>query len=96
MMIAPVGAGPQDLDFKERADLMRQECRAERVNMEARDGPIMLHHDRPLNAVPMNNVEQLQNGGEWQCISIAVDSGAAETVIPHNLVKHHPIRDTDV
>ena len=95
MMIAPVGAGPQDLDFRERADLMRQECRAERVNMEARDGPIMLHHDRPLNAVPLNNVEQLQNGGEWQCISIAVDSGAAETVIPHNLVKHHPIRDTD-
>ena len=30
----------------------------------------------------------------WQLLSMAVDSGAAETVIPHRLVMQHPIRET--
>ena len=30
----------------------------------------------------------------WQRISLAIDSGAAETVIPHKLVMGHPIHET--
>ena len=30
----------------------------------------------------------------WQLLSMAVDSGAAETVIPHRLVSQHPVRET--
>ena len=31
---------------------------------------------------------------DWQLISIAIDSGAAETVVPHTLVTDYPIRAT--
>ena len=31
----------------------------------------------------------------WQLLSLAEDSVAAETVIPHNLVPQHPIKGTD-
>ena len=31
----------------------------------------------------------------WQLLSVAIDSGAAETVIPHRLVGQHPLRDTE-
>ena len=30
----------------------------------------------------------------WQLMSVAIDSGAAETVIPHKLVSQHPIMET--
>ena len=31
---------------------------------------------------------------EWRMMSIAIDSGAAETVIPHTMVTEYPIRPT--
>ena len=33
--------------------------------------------------------------GGWQLLSVAIDSGAAETVIPHRLVGQHPVRATE-
>ncbi len=32
--------------------------------------------------------------GEWKMVSVAVDPGAAGTVIPHTLVTDHPTRET--
>ena len=50
-------------------------------------------HEKPLSAVPKE--QGLQQRGEWMILSMAVDSGASETVIPHALVKGHPVRETD-
>lgn len=35
-----------------------------------------------------------QADGAWQPLTMVVDSGAAETVIPHTMVMDHPIHDT--
>ena len=51
-----------------------------------------LCHDKPINVISQDNDHDWYPG--WQMLSLAVDSGAAETVIPHMLVKHHPIRET--
>ena len=32
---------------------------------------------------------------KWQKLSLAVDSGAAETVVPHMEVPSHPLRETE-
>ena len=37
----------------------------------------------------------INKDGEWQRLSVAVDSGAAETVIPYNLIGGHAIMETD-
>ena len=54
----------------------------------------------PMNTAPTGDIASVNTRdaewyGEWQKIAVAVDSGAAETVIPHQLVKHHPIRETE-
>ena len=41
----------------------------------------------------MNEVGKTHDG--WQLLSMAIDSGAAETVIPHRLVSQHLLKDTD-
>ena len=90
-----LGPGPHDeaviaaLTFAERAELIRAECMAERV---AADGaPTVLHHDRPVNEVRSDKIFE----GGWQKVSMAVDSGAAETVIPYSLVTGYPIFESD-
>ena len=53
--------------------------------------------NRPINAVPhrhTSNDSPDTQPGEWQKIELAVDSGAAETVMPHNLVLDHEIVET--
>ena len=39
--------------------------------------------------------EGQHHGQAWRKISLAIDSGAAETVIPHTLVTDYPIFETD-
>ena len=42
---------------------------------------------------PRLQINEVHN--QWQLLSVAVDSGAAETVIPYNLIKGYPVRETD-
>ena len=41
----------------------------------------------------LNEVGKTQDG--WQLLSMAIESGAAETIIPYRLVSQHPLRETD-
>ena len=41
----------------------------------------------------LNKVGKTHEG--WQLLSMAIDSGAAETIIPHRLVSQHPLRETN-
>ena len=41
----------------------------------------------------LNEVGKTQDG--WQLLSMAIDSGAAETVIPHRLVSQHLLKETN-
>ena len=93
LMIGVLGLDECDDSFRERAEILRQECRAE-LGASSTEAP-RLCNDRPLNAVPRGSAEQTAEDGSWQRISIAIDSGAVETVIPHKLVKQHRIRDTE-
>mgnify|MGYP001146710354 FL=1 len=96
--IAGIAEGTFDADFNERANMMRRECHAERTDHGQHQEPKndknqqMLFNDRPINVMP--SISSV-NEGEWQFLSLAVDSGAAETVIPHLMVQSHPIRETD-
>ncbi len=82
-----------ETEFKMEADRIRELCKAERARAES-DGnqtPARLLVDNK----PVNNLnEATQRYGGWQLLSIAIDSGAAETVIPHKLVSQHPIMPT--
>ena len=53
----------------------------------------ILCHDRPINALPLKQAKT--DAKEWQVLSLAEDSGAAESVIPHLLINEHPIRETE-
>ena len=71
-------------NFNERAELIRQECVEER----SRPAPVMLCGEKPINATPTGEIASVNSSeaewyGDWQKIAVAVDSGAAETVIPH-------------
>ena len=51
-----------------------------------------LYHDRPLCALPQQWQGWMLG---WQYLALTVDSGAAETVIPHVLVQDHATQETD-
>ena len=77
-------------DFLDKAEEIRRDCQRER-QVHAPATP--LRHECPINA--MNNSEEwAQWYPGWQYLALTVDSGAAETVIPHMLVKDHPIYET--
>ena len=81
-----------DEDFHDKAENIRKECYSERSKSEAR---VTLHHDRPICAVPQQVEEPWKSWCPgWQYLSLTVDSGAAETVIPHMLAQDHPIHET--
>ena len=46
-----------------------------------------------LNAMGKRDIFTRTDG--WQLLSIAIDSGAAETVIPHTLITGYPIEETE-
>ena len=54
-----------------------------------------LHHNRPICVVPQQNNEAWKSWfPERRYISLTVESGAAETVIPRMLLQSHPINET--
>ena len=87
------GGHLQAVSFVEQADVVRSQCMAERESCNCAEvaPKCIWADDRPIN--------EIQGGGKtfdggWQMITMAVDSGAAETVIPHTLVMGHPIMET--
>ena len=90
------------MTFEEKAELVRNECMAERIALEKEktgDGkPMTLCNEGPLcdiNSYANNSVHAQYGPNNWQRVSMAVDSGAAETVIPYKLVRSYPIRETE-
>ena len=91
-----LGVVADDNDDKlltERAKEIREICMKERAgNCEHRKQ----YHDRPLCALPQQTGSQWQGWMlGWQYLALTVDSGAADTVIPHMLVQDHAIQETD-
>ena len=89
-LIGVIGDELDDEEFLSKAESIRKECSQDRASV---CDNMRLHNVRPICAVPK------QSGGdtwwpEWQYMSLTVDSGAAETVIPHMLVQSHPINET--
>ena len=97
-------------EFKDEAERVRAMCMAERAELESRhtgnsSSPPVLLTDKPVEtptgpcwafsdpSVQLNELGMTTGG--WQLLSMAVDSGAAETVIPHRLVSQYPIRETE-
>ena len=84
------------MTLNSREEQMNSDKSAERVKVKA-DTRFGQHqiicHDRPINALPLKQANT--DAKEWQVLSLAVDSGAAESVIPHLLINEHPIRETE-
>ena len=98
----PFGGCLAGMTFEEKAELVRNECMAERIALEKEktgDGkPMTLCNEGPLcdiNSYANNSVHAQYGPNNWQRVSMAVDSGAAETVIPYKLVRSYPIRETE-
>ena len=92
----PLGDDIDDLDFEEQATVIRERCKSERTQLmdQAKCSRRVRFHDKPINAMPEYR-PSMSSEAEWQHIELAVDSGAAETVIPHDLVTDHPIEESD-
>ena len=92
-LVGVVADGNDDKLFTERAKDVRKICMRERTgNFEHRK----LCHDRPLCALPQQTGSHWQGWMTgWQYFALTLDSGAAETVIPHMLVQDHAIQETD-
>ena len=76
------------LTFAEQAAVVRQECMAVINEQAEAHGHPKLVDDKPLvtltaamASVVNEGAEKSSVGGGWQLLSIAVDTGAAETVI---------------
>ena len=92
-----------DPAFLEKSAVIRAQCVAEREAESARRaatsritpicplrGP---QGESDLDSWLAERDREMERAG-WQRFSLAIDSGAAETVIPHNEVHEHPIRET--
>ena len=90
-IIAGLNAIDEDSDeWKARADFIRSQCRAELDAEVAAGETPLLFHERSIKALAQTKT--IEQG--WQILSIAIDSGAAETVIPYKLIKGHPVYET--
>ena len=110
MMGSPMRNSAQEKEFEDKAAMIRSQCLAERLEENeayATRAPEHLVYNKPINAMPnrpspiydefnswmAERDRQMKEAG-WQLLSLAIDSGAAETVIPHLEVKDHEIRET--
>ena len=94
-----------DQSFQNEAERIRAMCMAERLELESRPSgklaPLLVTEKpmpdsgalcRVFDGCEINEIGMTHSG--WQVLSVAIDSGAAETVIPHRLVAQHPVRAT--
>jgi hypothetical protein len=84
-------------EFEEQAQLTRMRCEAELNHNKNADHYATaqikpLISDKPINALPVCG-QKYDDG--WKRLSVAVDSGAAETVIPYNEVGDYPVMPTE-
>jgi len=93
IMIAGVREAELDKEeFQMRAEYIRDECKKER---EAASERQPLRHGNSLCTMQQTSTRPWSTWCPgWQYLSLTVDSGAAETVIPHMLVQDHPIMET--
>ena len=85
----------QDPEFAKEAMAIRERCVEERERAEATSKA-----DMTMSAMMNVALGRDRYGGparepQWKKLEIAIDSGAAETVIPHTLVTAHPIHATE-
>ena len=97
--------------FEEKAKMERDRCTAERacaIDRQRHECRVCFA-DKPTKMMPeCSAAKDMQRAGDrrqhemignltggWQYLSLTVDSGAAETVIPHDLVTDHRICDTE-
>ena len=83
-------------EFEEQAQLTRMQCEAELNHQGTAHNNVTgrtLILDKPINALPSNPNGKFDDG--WRRLSVAVDSGVAETVIPYDEVKEYPVMATD-
>ena len=86
-----------ETDFINKANDMRAQCRAEILATEAsRDAHQvkMLTSDRPIFGTSSRHHTPWQPLPGWQLLSLTVDSGASETVIPDDQIRGYEIRET--
>eukprot|EP00973_Karenia_brevis_P061433 8541661-Karenia_brevis.AAC.1 len=85
---------------KQEAERIRSQCMASRIAKEVAEAigsvPVALTSERLVLQEPAHEQYEAVNAlsGEWQKLSIAIDSGASETVIPYEMVVDHPIQET--
>ena len=96
-------------EFQEKAEEMRATCQSEIMTSGAVQKLAQLVGDKPMlpsacnggNCCGMHRwgtggmKESEDNCEGWQLMSLAVDSGAAETVIPYDLISGHGIHETE-
>ena len=86
-----------ETDLINKASDMRAQCKGEILAAEAsRDAHQvkMLTSDRPILNASSRHHTPCQPLPGWQLLSLTVDSGASETVIPHDQIRGNEIRET--
>ena len=79
-------------EFKQKAKELRELCNEERREAEVK---ALTSMGGMMNIIGAAMGQGSKRSGEWRKISVAIDSGAAETVIPHTLVPEHKIDETE-
>ena len=94
--IAPIFiANINDPDVAEKVKKIKAQCEIERKEAEAQRHAGAETTNMLKQMMGIHHVGDQQQGQPWRKISLAIDSGAAETVIPHTLVTDYPIVETE-
>ena len=77
--------GVVGLEFAEKAQMLREQCKVERIES------VQKWQEKQEN----QGKQWWQGSWEtWQDLVVIIDSGAAETVIPHTAIPDHPVKET--
>ena len=94
--IAPIFiANINDPNVAEKIKKIKAQCEVERKEAEAQRHAGTETTNMLKQMMGIHHVGDQHEGKLWRKISMAIDSGAAETVIPHTLVTEYPIVETE-
>ena len=88
-------ANVNDPDVADKVKKIKAQCEIERKEAEAHRQAGTETTNMLKQMMGIHHVGEQQYAQPWRKISLAIDSGAAETVIPHTLVTDYPIVETD-